>query len=74
MVIITLKTILNEKEGYHFGEVILLFWLRQKMVQYTKYIIENRVGSMTSLQFNYNYNYTYAFKFVNYITITIILC
>ena len=40
MVIITRKTILNEKVGYHFCQVILLFWLRQKMVQYTKYKIE----------------------------------
>ena len=27
VVIITLKTILNEKGGYHFCQVILLFWL-----------------------------------------------
>jgi len=32
MVIITLKTILNEDVGYHFCQVILLFWLRQKVV------------------------------------------
>ena len=32
VVIITLKTILNEKVGYHFCQVILLFWLRQKVV------------------------------------------
>jgi len=31
-VVITLKTILNEKVGYHFCLVILLFWLRQKVV------------------------------------------
>jgi len=37
MVIITLKTILNEKVGYHFCQVILLFWLRPKVVPYTKY-------------------------------------
>jgi len=28
VVIITLKTILNEKVGYHFCQVILLLWLR----------------------------------------------
>jgi len=27
MLIITLKTILNEKVGYHICQVILLFWL-----------------------------------------------
>jgi len=32
VVIITLETILNEKVGYHFCQVILLFWLRQKVV------------------------------------------
>ena len=32
VVIITLKTILNEKVGCHFCQVILLFWLRQKVV------------------------------------------
>jgi len=32
VVTITLKTILNEKVGYHFCQVILLFWLRQKVV------------------------------------------
>ena len=32
VVLITLKTILNEKVGYHFCQVILLFWLRQKVV------------------------------------------
>jgi len=32
VVIITLKTILNEKVGYHFSQVILLFCLRQKVV------------------------------------------
>ena len=32
VVIITLKTILDEKVGYHFCQVILLFWLRQKVV------------------------------------------
>jgi len=32
VVIITLKTILNEKAGYHFCQVTLLFWLRQKVV------------------------------------------
>jgi len=32
MVIITLKTILNEKVGYHFSQVILLFLLQQKVV------------------------------------------
>ena len=36
-VIITLKIILNERVGYHFCQVILLFWLRQKVVPYTKY-------------------------------------
>jgi len=33
------KTILNEKVGYHFCQVILLFELRQKVVPYTKYEI-----------------------------------
>jgi len=28
MIIITPKTILNEKVGYHFCQVVLLFWLR----------------------------------------------
>jgi len=32
VVIITLKTILNEKVGYYFCQVILLFWLRQKVI------------------------------------------
>jgi len=32
VVIITLKTILNEKVGYYFCLVILLLWLRQKVV------------------------------------------
>jgi len=40
MVIITSKTIFNEKVGYYFFQVILLFWQRQKMVQHTKYKIE----------------------------------
>jgi len=39
MVIITLKTILKEKVGCHFCQVILLFWLPQKVVPYTKYKI-----------------------------------
>jgi len=30
MAIITLKTILNEKVGFHFCQVILLFWLYDK--------------------------------------------
>ena len=33
------KTILNEKVGYHFCQVILLFELRQKVIPYTKYEI-----------------------------------
>jgi len=37
MFIIALKTIVNEKVGYHFFQVILLFWLRQKVGLYTKY-------------------------------------
>jgi len=32
VVLITLKTILNEQVGYHFCQVILLLWLRQKVV------------------------------------------
>jgi len=41
MVILTLKIlILNEKVGYHFCHVILLFWLRQKVVPYTKYTVK----------------------------------
>jgi len=43
MVIITLKTILNEKVDYHFCKVIILFWLRQKVVSYTKYKIETKL-------------------------------
>jgi len=35
-------------------------------------MLNNRVESITSFQFNYTYNY--AFKFVNHIPITIILC
>ena len=35
MVIITLKTILNEKIGYRFCQVILLFWLQQNLVPYS---------------------------------------
>jgi len=37
MVIITLKTIMNKKIGYHFCQVILLFWLRQKVVPFKNY-------------------------------------
>jgi len=37
--LITLKTILNAKVGYHFCQVILLFWLRRKVRPYTKYKI-----------------------------------
>jgi len=29
MVIITVKTILNDEVGYHFCQVILSFWLRR---------------------------------------------
>jgi len=36
------KTILNEKVGYHFCQVILLFELRQKVVPYTKYCMKSR--------------------------------
>jgi len=32
LVVITFKTILNEKVGYHFCQVILSFWLRQEVV------------------------------------------
>jgi len=40
MVIVTLiKTILNEQVGYHFCQVIPLFWLRQKVLPHTKYKI-----------------------------------
>ena len=39
-VIITLEILLNEKVGHHFCQVILLFWLRQKMAPYTKYKIK----------------------------------
>jgi len=39
MMIITLKTILNEKVGYQFHQLILLFWLQQTVVPYMKYII-----------------------------------
>ena len=37
MVIITLKTILKEKVGYHFCQVILLFWLQQKVLPCKKF-------------------------------------
>jgi len=37
MVTTTLKTSLNEKGGYHFCQVILLFSLRQKVVPCAKY-------------------------------------
>jgi len=37
MAVFTLKTILNEKVGYHFCPVILLFWLQQKVVPDMKY-------------------------------------
>jgi len=40
MVIITLKTILNEKIGYNFCQVILSFWLREKVVPYKNYEIQ----------------------------------
>jgi len=39
MVIITLRTNLNEKVGYNFCQVILVFWLQQEVVPYTKYKI-----------------------------------
>ena len=39
MVIITLKIILNEKVGDHFFQVIPLFWLRQEVVPYKKWIM-----------------------------------
>ena len=39
VVIITLTTILREKVDYRFCQVILLFWLRQKVVPYMKYKI-----------------------------------
>jgi len=39
MVIITLKTVLNEKGGYNFCQVILSFWLWQRVVPYTKHTI-----------------------------------
>jgi len=40
MFIITLKTTLNDKVGYHFcQQVMLLFWLQQKVVQFTNYEI-----------------------------------
>ena len=37
MVLITLKTIFDEKVGHNFCQVILSFWLRQNVVPYTKY-------------------------------------
>jgi len=37
---ITLKTILNEKVGYIFGQVIWLFWLQLKVGPYAKYKIQ----------------------------------
>jgi len=39
MVTNTLETILNEKVGYHFCQVILLFWLLQHVVPCMKYKI-----------------------------------
>ena len=36
MVIITLKTTLHEKVGYHFCQVIILFSLRQNVIPYKK--------------------------------------
>jgi len=36
MVIITLETFLNDKVSYRFCQVIVV-WLRQKVVLYTKY-------------------------------------
>jgi len=42
MIIITLKTILNEKVGYNFCQVILLFWLQQKVVPNAKYEIQKK--------------------------------
>jgi len=43
MVTISHETILNEKVGYHFCQVILLFWLRQKVVPCTKYKMKSRI-------------------------------
>jgi len=43
MFIITLKTILNDKVGYHFCQVIQLFWLQQKVFQDTKYEIQKKL-------------------------------
>jgi len=42
-VITTLETILNEEVGYRFCQVILLFWLQQKVVPYTKYKIQKKL-------------------------------
>jgi len=42
MIIITLKTILNENVGYNFCQVILLFWLQQKVVPNAKYEIQKK--------------------------------
>jgi len=39
LVVTALKTILNEKVGYCFCQLILLSWLRQKMNLDTKYKI-----------------------------------
>jgi len=47
MVIITLETILNENVGYHFWQVILLFWLRQKWFH------------IRNLKYRRNYEYFY---------------
>ena len=43
MIITTLKKFLNEKVGYHFCQVTLLFWLLQKAVPYTKYKMKKNI-------------------------------
>jgi len=48
MFIITLKTILNDKVGYQFCQVIQWFWLQQKVVLDTKYEIQNKLRILLS--------------------------
>jgi len=42
--LITLETIFKKKVDYHFCQVILLFWLQQKVVPYTKYKYKRNYG------------------------------
>jgi len=56
---------LNEKVDYHFFQVILLFWLRQKVAQCTNYsvtqkktvITKNRITSKILFRLTQNFSY-----------------